>query len=745
MIELDRIQALPQSTILLDRDGNELFRFFEEDRSRVLFETISPYMVDAIIAVEDQTFWVNNWTDARSFVRAVMRNIQAWYEWSSQLQWGSTITQQVVKNIFLTNTKTIERKMTEIALARRLTRKWYRQIKQNDGLSSSDAYRRTKEEIMSAYLNLIFFGNQAYGIESAARQYFQTTPDQLTLLQSAILAALPQAPTLYNPVRNPEMVLWFWQFSWSLLVDELWEQDDDAVDIILAFEEKFPESTFDWEDGDTEMLQKLYHGSYASPLYDILHQKFSWNFIEGMHASHCLAQLRDRATVEYNDVLYFYNHGRKDWVLCRMLELWMIDEEQFLEAFLDGQNLALHQARFLMRAPHFVWWVHDYFLSLPEIQALWLNAQQIIQNGYVIHTSIDMQKQAIAEESLLNYKTMLRNLGGNNRAMLHIDANNGEVLSYVWSENFYDDTIDGQVDVIQAIRQTGSTLKPFVYAYLFTHYPYTKFWSLVDFPIPWNSPRNHDNMFWWRITLEQALAWSRNLPAVRTFIALWGADVFVPYFQSLWFTWLRDDKYYSYPLVLGADEATMLQLWQAYTQLALTGQTFPHVTPIMAIEDNQWEIIYENPWAVHQKVIPDTVWEMIWSILSNPSAMPTNWRWLRNHPLDHIALKTWTSDIKLGRRSFPRDAWSVLYTPNDVLVSWAWNTDWSAMGSKAFGWEVNFYPLRQYLQWLVAHNAIQDTPRTWAVTFYTQEWFYAPTVWNSLTREQQQWLWRASR
>lgn len=104
--------------------------------------------------------------------------------------------------------------------------------------------------------------------------------------------------------------------------------------------------------------------------------------------------------------------------------------------------------------------------------------------------------QTVAEDSLANYKTRLQRLGGNNRALLHTNSTNGEVLSYVGSVDFYDELIDGQVDVLRSVRQTGSTLKPFFYAYLLTHYPFTIKGNIVDFPLGKESPNNHDGRFW---------------------------------------------------------------------------------------------------------------------------------------------------------------------------------------------------------------------------------------------------------
>lgn len=136
---------------------------------------------------------------------------------------------------------------------------------------------------------------------------------------------------------------------------------------------------------------------------------------------------------------------------------------------------------------------------------------------------------------------------------------------------------------------------------------------------------------------------------------------------------------YGYPLALGANEMTLLQLSQAYIQLSATGEVYAQINPILRITDGEGEVVYQKPTSRFKKVIPDTVGDMIWRILANPSNMPTDRRWLRNLGMDNIALKTGTSDAKIGTKIFPRDGVSVVYTPTDVIVTRAGNTDGKAM------------------------------------------------------------------
>jgi penicillin-binding protein 1A len=703
-LRLDKITEIPQSTIIQDRTGKELFRFFEEDRYRLTYDEISPHMIDAIIAVEDQTFRENNGTDRAGLMRAIIANVKVRMNNEGQLQGWSTITQQLVKNIYLTREKTISRKVQELVLAQQLTKK-RTGVFRDQGLSKDEARREAKESLVTAYLNYVFFGNRSYGIDAAARHYFQTTAKELTLLQSAILAALPQAPSVYNPSVNQESIMGYWLISPPL------SGNINTVSLNMS---------------GSELVYEL----LASKPFTVQND--------------CLTDLMNRATVGSGEFQAAYQQGRKDRVLCRMWETKKITEQELIAEFLAAKDIVFHTPRYSLTAPHFVFWIQQRLLGLPQFEEMGMTYEQLSQWGYTVVTTLDGDLQTAGEESLLNYRTWLQNMWGNNRALVHIDSSNGDVLTYIGSTDFYDEEIDGQVDVLRSIRQTGSTLKPFFYAYLLTNYAFTIKGNIVDFPLSKSGPSNHDGRFWWRTTIASALAWSRNLPAVRIFLALGGAQTFVPYLQSLWFTSLDSiNKEYGYPLALGADEATLLQLAQGYIQLSTTWSVYPEINPIQRIIAPDGTTIYQKPPSRIKKVIPDTVAEMIWRILENPSNMPAEWRWLRNLPINNLALKTWTSDIKVNGEPRPRDGVSVVYTPTEVIISRAGNTDGAAMWAKAFGGEINHYPLREYLQAVVDQEKTVDQPRI-TTTDYHPEGQYAWAT-KELTKEQELILWRGSR
>ena len=164
-------------------DGKTVLAVLRGDESRILVRSdqIAPVIKQAVVAVEDRRFWDHQGVDLRGIFRAVWADISH----KDVVQGGSTITQQFVKNMLRDDDRTISRKLKEAALAWQLERRW------------------TKDRILTAYLNTIFFGNGAYGIQMAARIYFRKAASELTLPEAALLAGIPSNPSLYDPVRNP--------------------------------------------------------------------------------------------------------------------------------------------------------------------------------------------------------------------------------------------------------------------------------------------------------------------------------------------------------------------------------------------------------------------------------------------------------------------------------------------------------------------------------------------------------------
>lgn len=180
-------RSIAQSTKIYDRTGEHLLYEFHGDikRTVVPFEEMSRHVKNATIAIEDEDFYEHSGVKPGAIIRAAFVNLQQGHF----SQGGSTITQQVVKNSLLTNEKTISRKIKEWVLALKIEKVL------------------TKEDILEMYLNEVPYGGNIYGIEEAARRYFGKTASELSLAESAYLAALPQAPTYFSPYGNNQDAL----------------------------------------------------------------------------------------------------------------------------------------------------------------------------------------------------------------------------------------------------------------------------------------------------------------------------------------------------------------------------------------------------------------------------------------------------------------------------------------------------------------------------------------------------------
>ena len=336
--DLTNLQV-PESTRIFDRTGKiVLYDVHGEYRRTVVpLEEIPDYMVYATIAAEDANFYRHFGFDFRGFVRAFIENIRK----GKISQGGSTITQQFIKNAYLSPERTFTRKIKEVILAVELE------------------IRYSKEQIITWYVNQVPYGSNAYGAEAAAQTFFGKKAINLTLAESALLAALPQAPTYYSPYgNNPDRLL-----------------------------------------------------------------------------------------------------VRKDYVLDRMYGLGYITTEKYEEA--KQEELEFVQRSSSILAPHFVFYI------LEELEKTY--GKNYLQSaGLQIRTSLDWELQSFIEEKALSRATFNeKNFNGENISAVVLDPHTGEILAMVGSRDYFDEDIDGNVNVSTRPRQPGSSFKPFVYAKAF--------------------------------------------------------------------------------------------------------------------------------------------------------------------------------------------------------------------------------------------------------------------------------------
>jgi membrane peptidoglycan carboxypeptidase len=180
--DLPAFNPLAQRSLVYDRAGNLIDIFKAENRAPFTLAQVPKDVVDAVLAVEDESFYTHKGVNLKSLVRAMLVNVSA----GEVTQGGSTITQQLVKNSLLTSARDADRKILEASYAVRLER------------------QMSKDQILERYLNTVYLGNNAYGLQAAAETYFGKNVDQLDLWEGAFLAGLIRNPSGYDPIAHPE-------------------------------------------------------------------------------------------------------------------------------------------------------------------------------------------------------------------------------------------------------------------------------------------------------------------------------------------------------------------------------------------------------------------------------------------------------------------------------------------------------------------------------------------------------------
>ncbi|MBY6037960.1 PBP1A family penicillin-binding protein [Fictibacillus nanhaiensis] len=174
--------VMDSATLLVNENGDKITKIYDENREIVGIEDIPVHVQEAFVAVEDSRFYKHNGIDVKAILRAIYKDILA----GSKVEGGSTITQQLAKNVFLSHEKSWLRKTKEAIIAINLERRY------------------SKDKILEMYLNQIYFGHGAYGIQLASKTYFNKDVNQLTIAEGALLAGLPKAPNHYSPIKHPE-------------------------------------------------------------------------------------------------------------------------------------------------------------------------------------------------------------------------------------------------------------------------------------------------------------------------------------------------------------------------------------------------------------------------------------------------------------------------------------------------------------------------------------------------------------
>jgi len=363
--------------------------------------------------------------------------------------------------------------------------------------------------------------------------------------------------------------------------------------------------------------------------------------------------------------------GRQQYVLDIMEEQEYISNEEKEEA--KKYELVFKNPETNITAPHFVMYIKE---SLSEKYG----EKTLEQGGLKIYTTIDLEKQKAAEEAIKNQEEKnATKYNANNAALVAIDPKTGQILAMVGSKNYFDDEIDGQVNVAIKNRQPGSSLKPLVYATLFSKGGYNPNTILYDVVTDFSSyePKNYNGQENGPIQIKKALAGSLNVPAVKA-LYLAGIDNVIKLAKEAGYTTLTDPDKYGLSLVLGGAEVKLLEHVNAYSIFAQEGK-INNTTGILKIEDKNGNILEEYKQDT-RKVLDSNIAKMINSILSD-----NNNRSFIFGEKNSLVLNNRTSAAKTGTTNEFKDAWTIGYTPSLVAGVWVGNSNGNEMKTGADG------------------------------------------------------------
>ncbi len=671
-----------QTTTITDRNGVVLYKVFSENRKYVSLDKISKNVQNALISIEDKNFWKNPWIDIYGIIRAWLHDA-----FLGKKQWASTLTQQVIKNLVLTREKTLTRKLKEIVLAFKLNKYLSEKIKkQYKKLTDEQVKRKVKERILEIYLNYVFFGNHAYGVQAAAQTYFHKDAANLTILESAVLAWIPKSPVKFDPIRNRKNNLWYLQ---------AYSSSGDLVPLTWTF-------------------GKIVKWAYIDYLKT---QTFSWAKEESD-----IVKIITPDKLKFKDLDIEYTPWRKDFILARMYLDGYIDKNQFIEAIKEWFIKEIYSPKVEIKAPHFVFYV------LSKLEKKY-GKDVISKAWWTVKTSLDYNIQKIAEQTVKKWWPYLEKKWANNAALVYVNSKNGDVLAYVGSKDYYDKKIDGQVDIITSKRQCGSTIKPLIYANAFLKNRYLTpdspvYDTKLDIADKGHTFNNFDGKFMGLMPIKKALCYSRNIPAAKMYY-LGGWEKYVKQFlRNLWLTTLSNRVYYGYPLAIWAVEVKMIDYAQAYIHLSnIEGPVW--INPVLEITWPDGSLVYKKQVKKLKRIVPKSIVTFMREILSDTSNLPPGWVKWESIPWLKLAVKSWTTNIidKKTWKKYPRDGWFISYSPSKVFIIWAWNTKWEHMHSDAFGGWTAWKIWKDFILELKKNKYIQNEKMgfNWTSSIYINE------------------------
>ena len=656
--ELENLEIAESSTIY-DRNWIELYKVYKEKRTYIPYEGISKNMINALVAWEDKRYWENPWVDLIWIMRALLYRV-IWK--SDKIEWTSTITQQLIRNTIISNDRKIERKIKELYLAYKLTN-WL-----------------SKEKILELYLNKIEFWSNAFWVEQASKTFFWKQAKDIWILEASILASLPKWPTYYSPYNNPDRLLWYPYIYTN-------EHPDDIMKILF---EKDKDLNKDLLDKFTNFFNNLKATNLVwtdKIVICWLNENFFKNNISidndgcSVLKYSSLLNLLNWIKINIESDFIEYQTWRKDFILGRMLEDGYINFDEYKKAILDAISYKFKELKENIKAPHFVFFVKEYLEEKygKEVISMW---------WLKIYTTLDYKLQEKAQELIEKYSVVNKEkYDALNAALVTLDNNTWDIITMVWGVDYFDKENNWNVNIITSKLQPWSSFKPFVYSMGVYN---NEIWSKtpiydLETKFPSYIPSNFDWKFMWKMNISSALNNSRNIPAIKMFyLSGWEKNI-ISFMKKLWVKSLKDSWTYWASLALWTWEMTPLELAWAYSVFA-NMWIKKEKSPILKIIDSKWNIINEKDNENDWRVISENQSYIINHMLSDTTTRPKFWNKYLSLKWRPVAAKTWTSTKQYKKWwkkiIYPRNLWTIWYTPDLTTVVWVWNTDWQQLNFK---------------------------------------------------------------
>ncbi len=672
--DLPQIRSLTQYhppiiTTVYSDDDRKIAEFFNERRIIKPLDEMPPALINAFIAAEDSRFYVHKGIDFYSIIRAFFKNLEA----GTIVQGGSTITQQVTKSFLLSPERSYTRKLKEAILAYRIDKAF------------------NKDEILFLYLNQIYLGHGAYGVEAASENYFGKSAKALNLAECAILAGLPQAPSKYSPFKYPERAKQRQIYVLNRMVDEGFISNIQATEAINTAVEIKPRRNWYIEEIPyyTEQVRRYVEEKYGR---DVLYtQGLSIYTAANIEMQKIAREEIEKGLSELDKRQGFRGPLKKlapEEIESFSREIQSELEDHPLEA---GQNVkgvvikvddknktvTVRIGNFLGQiALEDMDWARKPDPEVAYYEAKVRAPSEALHAGDVILVKV---KEKMKDSDL--WQLTLEQEPVAQAALLCLEAETGFVKAMVGGRDFRDSQFNR---AFQSRRQPGSAFKPIIYAAALDKQfdePdrfYTPASVIIDSPIVFEDeerdftwkPKNYKERFFGPTLMRDALAKSRNVVTIKILQDI-GIDYAIEYARRLGIT---SDMNRDLSIALGSSGVSLLELTKAYSVFANQGYLVEPVF-ITKIIDRDGNVLEElAPERI--KVIEKTTAYLMTHMLEGVVKYGTGWRAKAlNRP---VAGKTGTTNNLF-------DAWFMGYTPQYVTGTWVGFDDEAPLGKSETG------------------------------------------------------------